>query len=1021
MRPLLLKITSFGPFVGTHEVDFGLLQGRSFFLIHGPTGSGKTTILDAICFALYGESSGAERSGADMRSDFAAQDSLTEVEFDFSLADKTYRVQRRPRQLRPSRRGTGTAEEPQHAVFYDISPDENQKPQEVALASGWNRVNEMIQKLLGFRSDQFRQVVMLPQGQFRRLLMADSKERQAIMQVLFQTGLYSRIEAYFKEQAKTVEDLALRIEAKKAELLQEHACTSTEELRMAIDKEIGVIASDRKQLEQITKDLAGAAEALGQAKRIAQLFKACAEARHELEQLSLQKDDIERQRRILEKGRKALLLAALENSLNQRQTEYKQIQIEHRKAAMELEQLKMQNKAAQEAYQAETDKEAERYQASRHLHWLHSLTPVFEQYQEARNELAAAEQQRGLLQEDLSQAEAEMTKIRLQREEINNNWQTAQQSALQVEVLKTEVQAQETIFSKRNELEQARQSLAKHKYEWKKAVRQLEKAEQKYNELKNHGSVLQDAWNQGQAALLATDLREGVPCPVCGSLNHPHPHTASGQLPDEKQLKEQQARIDLAAEQLNEARKNAVAIEIKLRLFEEKTLRLEAELGDKGSQTLAALRQSLELSRSKYQTTMKSASQEGQWAQSLALLEEGEKLSFSRLERLKYELGQAEQECASTQAIFSERAQHLPQTIIDRETLQKEQEQALKHCEVLAQNLENARLLAEELNVKLSNTATRVDSLLEKTNQARLHFDNESLLFTQELHRAGFKQQAEYEAARSSETKLNDLEVFIKQYDLRLHSAQDQLARCEAEVHGLQPPDLAAIQTRHEQLQTERDRIHAEFTLAEERLKKLNNDLITVGGYEKQLEAVTGQYRVLGRIADVANGKNPKNVTFQRFVLGALLDDVILRASERLSRLSKGRFILNRSQDLTRANAAGGLNIEVYDHYTSTTRPVANLSGGESFLASLALALGLAEVVQSYSGGTYLEAMFIDEGFGSLDADSLDEAVRILFSLQEQGRLVGIISHIDELKERIDARLEVKKSEFGSSLSFHVS
>jgi exonuclease SbcC len=194
-----------------------------------------------------------------------------------------------------------------------------------------------------------------------------------------------------------------------------------------------------------------------------------------------------------------------------------------------------------------------------------------------------------------------------------------------------------------------------------------------------------------------------------------------------------------------------------------------------------------------------------------------------------------------------------------------------------------------------------------------------------------------------------------------------------------------------------------------------------VGGYEKQLEAVTGQYRVLGRIADVANGKNPKNVTFQRFVLGALLDDVILRASERLSRLSKGRFILNRSQDLTRANAAGGLNIEVYDHYTSTTRPVANLSGGESFLASLALALGLAEVVQSYSGGTYLEAMFIDEGFGSLDADSLDEAVRILFSLQEQGRLVGIISHIDELKERIDARLEVKKSEFGSSLSFHVS
>lgn len=268
---------------------------------------------------------------------------------------------------------------------------------------------------------------------------------------------------------------------------------------------------------------------------------------------------------------------------------------------------------------------------------------------------------------------------------------------------------------------------------------------------------------------------------------------------------------------------------------------------------------------------------------------------------------------------------------------------------------------------------------------------------------------------------MRQLESRLREYDTAFGAAEERVRRSKQQATGLEAPVL--------------EELEKDARAKEEELKSLNNEISRLSAKverERQLGQKLDllvqklaeeeeQYQILGRLAEVANGRNPLGITFQRFVLGALLEDVIIAASERLKIMSRGRFILQRTLERSRANAAGGLDMEVFDNYTGTARPVTSLSGGESFLASLSLALGLAEVVQSYAGGIRLDTLFIDEGFGSLDADSLDHALRVLIDLQREGRLVGIISHIEELKERIDTRLEVTKTNRGSNAVFRIS
>lgn len=1021
MKPLKLIMTAFGPFAASQEVDFSELGERSFFLIHGPTGSGKTTILDAICFVLYGDSSGGERSGEGMRSDFAPEDMQTEVSFVFALGDKVYRVWRKPRQSRPAKRGGGMTTELQAAELHVLGQGTAEDLPGVPIASGWSRVSEEVEKILGFRSDQFRQVVMLPQGQFRKLLMADSKERQAILETLFRTGIYTRIEAYFKQEAIKLKGGILTLREKYSDVLHAAECENEEKLQERIIGLHSRIKEQKTDLEQKQKEIVKAQEEVTKAKQVAEKLQALEEAQQEAGRLAEQREEIEKKKEELLQGRRALPLIPVEGNLKIRRSELLESEEENNKATMELEKIERQKAETEVNYKAEQARELERKEAEASLLRLQGLSSVFEEAQKARDRLEVCVKAEKEAWEGIDGCEKHLAKLRADLENRKNIWESARELAGRSEYLGMEVKQRQKMLDKSLELQKVRENTLKMKKQYLKSEKELQKAQERFRAIKRELSQLQEAWAKGQAAILARGLQEGTACPVCGATDHPAPMVSQDSIPGENDLQSKQYKLTQTEEQLEKIKEQFSNEKLGLARLEDSIRHLEDELGEDLGKDINVLQSESDEFLQQHEAALKAAQEEAKLAEEIGKVQEEEKKMLDGLESLKKVSSQAQQDRASSQGKLEELNKQLPKDIKDLAALQVQQRKAGDLCQALAQALEKARTAAEKMDKDCSNAQTRAAGLLKQLEQSQKQLGKEEEIFVKALKAAGFAAVEDFREAQRAGAYLDYSEQQISEYDSSLRSAQDQLKRCKKEAQGLSPVDIEAVEAHYKEVLAAKDLVYREQLLAEEDKKNKESLAIKLKQVESQLKSLEEEYRVLGSMSDVANGKNPLGITFQRFVLGALLDDVIIAATERLKKMSRGRFLLQRTLERSRANAAGGLNIEVYDNYTGTTRPVENLSGGESFLASLSLALGLAEVVQSYSGGTHLDAMFIDEGFGSLDADSLDYAIKILIDLHQQGRLVGIISHIEELKERIDARLEIQASDRGSTARFHVS
>jgi len=292
--------------------------------------------------------------------------------------------------------------------------------------------------------------------------------------------------------------------------------------------------------------------------------------------------------------------------------------------------------------------------------------------------------------------------------------------------------------------------------------------------------------------------------------------------------------------------------------------------------------------------------------------------------------------------------------------------------------------------------------------------------FSKGLSDAGFRDEEAFRAAKRTKSEIERLETEIQAFERNLESARDRASRAAIAAAGLESPDLQALEQSAAKAKADLEKALREEAALTENLKRIDGWLTDYGHALEELAGLEERYSSIGKIAAVATGQNRDGVNFHRFVLAALFEDVLSSASKRLHIMSNSRFHLQRAKDRSDRRTAGGLDLEVHDTYTGTTRPVSTLSGGESFLASLSLALGLADVVQSYAGGIRLDTICVDEGFGSLDPEALDLAFRALVDLQENGRLVGIISHVPDLRDRIDTRLEVIKDRHGSSARFVV-
>lgn len=1015
MRPLALTMTAFGPYAGTERVDFGRLGEHTLFLIHGPTGSGKTTILDAMCFALFGRTSGAERDGRQMRSDYVEPSVATEVTFDFALGAEVYRVRRVPEQEVLKKRGSGTTRMTPAATLWRRTGLTDKAAEGTVVASDWRRVTEALEGLLGFKYEQFRQVVVLPQGEFRRLLLAKSDEREKILATLFQTELYRRIEEFFKQAARAAEEEVRDLGRRREWLLQEAGAASTEDLTVRLAGDAARLLALAAESAEARLALQGAQERLAAARRQEELFAEAEQAAAALGALDARAAAVAGQRAELARAMQAALLAELAAQVRTRRQEEEGAAQAVAAAEEGLAAALAAREAAEAALAAERGREKERRAAGEAVNALLALGEKFASLAEAREAVQAAEEEAAKAAKAAAVAREKAEQARGALADLQRDREAALAGAAQAAALEAEARAAGQRAAWRAEHVRLREEYAV----LDRAVREEQAAEADaaaaVTAARGELEELRRRWQAGQAAVLAQGLAAGEPCPVCGSTDHPAPARAGGPAVAEAALAAAEKRLRGLEDALAARREALAAARSKRDNVEDRGKYLKELLGEFANVAADELRTAAEEAETRLALARKAGAAAAELEKAAAAAAEELAAAEAAQAAAEARANEAAADLAAKRAVLAEREQAVPAELRGPGRLESELAAATDRRDGLERAWAEAQAKAGEAAALVAGLDARLTAAREALAAAGKKAADEQKRFARRLQAAGFADEADFAAAGREASQVAALEAAVAEYDAAVAAARDRAARAAAATQGLARPETAAAQAAVAAAQERSEALAAEQGRLEESVNKQRDWLEQLKAIEAETAAREAEYAVLGRLAQVANGQNPLRVSFHRFVLQALLDDVTGAANVRLRKMSRGRYALRRMNDPIHRGMAGGLDVEIEDGWTGLTRPAATLSGGETFLASLALALGLADVVQSYSGGVYLDTIFVDEGFGMLDPEALDMALQALVELQTRGRLVGIISHVPELKERIEARLEIVATDRGST------
>ena len=866
MKPQKLIMNAFGAYADEQVIDFSLLGDKTFFLIHGPTGSGKTTVLDAISFALYGTASGDLRESKNLRSDYAPPSTKTQVDFTFRSGEKEYQVVRSPEQEVAKQRGEGVRKLPAAAALYELAGEDRN-----VLASGTNDVTKQIENILGFKAEQFRQIVLLPQGEFRRFLISESKERKSILETLFKTGIYRQIEALLAEKSKMIEQEYENIKKEQSFLLDTASCENKDALSSQKDN----LLSEQKFLQEkfaLTKQKLEEAKAAHlAAQALAKAFSEAELAQKAQSLLLAQSEEIKSKKIVLENAERAALVEPYYN-------------------------------ACQKAFLRQSEAQKQQENAQKALSSAHAKAKLLQ------DKLAA------VLPPNISNPADELQKL------LSTTVTDLQKAKGGILVFDKLASAQKTESELAKKLALYSEKLLKVGQEEKAAGEHLKK--------------LQILQIESLAGHLANSLHEGQPCPVCGSTNHPRP--ALDSVTEDIDVEAGEKMFAEAARAVVTATGTYKSAEAQLTAQKEQVRVLRSEIGEFAFQD----KQSLE--------------------EFLAAQQKKEK---------------------------------------ELQALQKEH---------------------NDLQVVLSRVQADADSAEKYLTEANAAFEESRDEYKNRLGDNGFAEQSAFLAARKTSAEQAELKRAVSSYEQQAVSAQDRLTRALAAIAGKENPSLSEFAEAENNAAALQQEVSNRLAVLGRELTQATELLERLGRLEDRGKILEETYKNTSSLAQTARGDNSRRLTFSGFVLQAILDDVLQAANLRLSQMSRGRYNLSRLDEVTDARRESGLNIEVMDSFTGVSRPVKTLSGGEIFLASLSLALGLSDVVQAYAGGIRLDTILVDEGFGSLDPESLDMAIRTLTDLQKGGRLVGIISHVSELRERINTRLEIIPGPRGSSASFRI-
>ena len=1020
MRPRRLTMCALGPFAGREVLDFDDLQGREFFLIHGPTGAGKTTVLDAITLALYGVASGDERTAADMRSHHAVLEEPTEVSFDFDLGGKSYRVWRRPQQSRLKLRGAGSTVQPAEATLRRLPFAGAPDGESSVVATGWAAVTGEVVRILGFEATQFKQVVILPQGQFRQLLVAETKDREVILEALFGTELYRRLQERLREQALELERETRQVADERARVLGEANVADFDGLERQLedlaaefvvaDKEVALRGAEDAAMRRVQAEARQIHDRLAEAGAAAEALNVLVERAHEMAT----------RRETVARGRRALAVMPAVSMCAQRREEYERAAAGAEEARRQLDVADEAVEATEERLAKQREREAEREAFDNRRRDLESLGPRVDALQRAEAAARNGEEQVARATELLAAARARESAARETVTDLTERRIGLLAAAARADGLEhAAVEAAEAVQRAR-ELVDARVRLTDASHALERRATDLSVSERDRAARRARLAAAHALFVSQQAAVLAKELTPGVPCPVCGATDHPAPASTTASPPDRDDLDRLQREVEESEAALDRLQTESRGQRDLVAELAAAVGATERMLGALAGAPLESLEADERAARSAAAAAAAAKRELAEVDEELvtALGEQGE----AELERCRTEeaAGAAREAAARGRTAADSCAREVPEEYRDPQVLERATAAARQAVADLAAAFAAAEQAAREASASQTSVRATLEAGIGRRQDAAQALAAAESTVAAQLAQAGFDSEPDALDAACDDDLLARFEDDVRAYDQAVHAARDRSGRALAEVAGLSEPDLDAIEVRavatSEAARAAIER-RAELRHKLDAATVRRNDLRQL---EVRYAALERRFAVVGRLAEVATGKNEPKISFQRFVLAALFDDVAVAASERLAVMSNGRYRLERAGVATDRRRAAGLDLEGYDAYTGVSRSVSTLSGGESFLASLSLALGLADVVQTYSGGVFLETIFVDEGFGTLDPESLDLALRALVDLQRGGRLVGIISHVPELRERIDARLEVSAGRNGSTLGFVV-
>jgi exonuclease SbcC len=1009
MRPLLLTLRSFGPFTGEQTVDFTRYGDNAFLLIHGPTGAGKTTILDGICYALYGDASGEKRDEHYLRSQQAKGDTICEVEFTFQVGPRRFHIKRTPPQQVHQK---GKLREVKHLVEF-CQVDHNG----VVLGERLTKVTEVrqrIEEVLGFTSDQFRQVVVLPQGEFRKLLLAKSDEKEQILEKLFGTMRFKMVEQSLKTRRSALGGELKELKAAIEGILSSNNAASVKELdeqQQLLATRLETLAAQRvQQLEQQKQAGQRLQEALSQTERFVELD----DARSSHDRLLAKKAEMELKAGLIERAGRALNLVDLGETITRNTKELDNRRLEL--ATLDESIVSFMEQRTECAGLVDVAR-----QAAGRIPQMSAEKALLEEQLRKINELAAA--RRRTEQTALAEQEARATLDGLKASIAACEKQLADCSATieslaaasgEVGQVRLEADSLFKLTAARRQLSADTLALADLHDELQAAEQAAAAAEKRLLDLQAAYDDLQQRFVAGQASLLARELTDDGPCPVCGSKDHPMPAEVHGVVPTDKELDKARKQMADADKSCRQTREHASALQVRQGGLVAGIQALSQQLGDAAEKELSEL-----------------VMQQQQLTDRLAAAETATgKLESKRAERsgLLDVIAQERQKLASDETAHGALSAQLERCRALESSLAMEagtgdEASVCAAIEELKTAAASAQKTLQEAEKRLGDTESRLATAqgqqVEKQQQVsriEAELSEQKKIFCLRLDMEGFASERDWQDARMQRADIEKGRVEIDDFNRTLAAAQERLARAEGGCSGLERPDLPGVEAVKAEADRALGQLQKELGQLEGSRNAVQAALATIGEKADRKELLEQDYAVAGKLADLVGGQNPKRMTLQRYVLAALFEEVALAASQRLSRMSRGRYHLVRSEAPRDGKSTSGLDLDVTDDHTGEKRPAFTLSGGESFLASLSLALGLSDVVMAQCGGRYLDCIFIDEGFGSLDGETLDYALNTLIELHRSGRVIGIISHVAELRERITSQIEVVPSKEGSTV-----